>query len=265
MTAVGTGSFTYQWYHNNVIVSGAVTNSLLVSNATRAQAGSYFVVVTDSTGLRRSAPIFVIVTAAITEVRAWGSNAYGELTMPAGLNDAVLLGVGEVHMLAVKRNGSVVAWGQNSSSGEGTIPADWNDVVAVAAGTSHSLALKSDGTVASIGWYSSGYHPPPAGLDNVVAIAAGEFHSAALKSDGTVVLWGGDDTVPAGLSGCRGHRGRFRVHAGAEVRRNGGRLGERLRRLCAPAGWINQCDWNQREISSRGRAEERWHGDFMGL
>ena len=60
-------------------------------------------------------------------------------------------------------------------------------MVAVAAGQSHSLALRSDGTVVAWGSDLSGQTDVPEGLKDVVAIAAGDFYSLALKSDGTIV------------------------------------------------------------------------------
>jgi hypothetical protein len=50
-------------------------------------------------------------------------------------------------------------------------------VTAIAAGTNHSLALKSDGTVVAWGDNDSGQATVPAGLSGVVAIAAGYEHS----------------------------------------------------------------------------------------
>src|SRR5687767_3244865 len=51
---------------------------------------------------------------------------------------------GSYHSLALKQDGTVVAWGQTS------VPAGLSNVVAVAAAADNSLALKSDGTV--VGW-----------------------------------------------------------------------------------------------------------------
>src|SRR6185312_15398947 len=78
------------------------------------------------------------------------------------------------------------------------------NVVAIAGGNYHSLALRGDGTVVAWGDDSAGQTNVPPGLSNVVAVAAGGFHSMALKEDGTVVAWGddtaGQSSVPVGLS-----------------------------------------------------------------
>ena len=93
------------------------------------------------------------------------------------------------YSLALKADGTVVGWGDNSY-GQTNIPAGLTNVVAIAAGDYHSLALKADGTVVGWGDNSYGQTNIPAGLTNVVAIAAGGYHSLALKADGTVVGWG---------------------------------------------------------------------------
>jgi len=84
----------------------------------------------------------------------------------------------------------------------------------IAAGFFNSLALRADGTVIAWGLNNFGQTNVPAGLSNVVGIAAGWHHSLAFMSDGTVVGWGagmfladppdsfnyGQATAPAGLS-----------------------------------------------------------------
>ena len=52
------------------------------------------------------------------------------------------------------------------------------------------MALKNDGTVVAWGYNANGESTVPADLTGVAAIAAGGYHSVALKSDGTVVTWG---------------------------------------------------------------------------
>jgi alpha-tubulin suppressor-like RCC1 family protein len=205
VTATGTGSISYQWLRNGRPVSGATTPNLNVSNVAWPDRGWYRVLLTDSTGTRGSAPIFVIVST-LTRVRAWGTEDYPTLkVVPAGLNDAVSVAAGMWHALALKADGHVVAWGPGNE-GQVNVPAGLNNAVAIATGYRNSFVLKSDGTVVSFGLHdSSDVITVPAGLNKVVAISAGGMHAIALKSDGTVVCWGdnsfGVSTVPTGLTG----------------------------------------------------------------
>ncbi|MBI1920576.1 MAG: putative Ig domain-containing protein [Geobacter sp.] len=140
------------------------------------------------------------------KVIAWGSNFYGESTVPSELSGVTAIAAGAAHTVALKDNGKVIAWGSNSNR-QAEVPAGLSGVTAIAAGFMHDVALKSDGTV--VAWGASGYDfgqtAVPAGLSGVIAIAAGGNHTLALKNDGTVVMWGdnsyGMNMVPAGLSG----------------------------------------------------------------
>ncbi|MHB8521179.1 MAG: immunoglobulin domain-containing protein [Limisphaerales bacterium] len=132
-------------------------------------------------------------------VLAWGLNNSGQTDVPGGLNSVVAIAAAGGHNLALKSDDSVVAWGSIAP-----VPAGLFNVVAIAVGGDHNLALRSDGTVVAWGDNLYGQSTPPNGLANVVAIAAGAEHSLALKFDGTAVAWGynllGQSTVPSGLS-----------------------------------------------------------------
>jgi hypothetical protein len=139
-------------------------------------------------------------------VVAWGENSYGQLNIPADLSGVTAISAGHWHNLALKNDGTVVAWGCGSYDyGQCAVPAGLSDVTAVAGGYDHSLALKSDGTVVAWGNNSQGQTDVPVGLSGVAAIAGGYQYSLALKNDGTVVAWGynyyGQANIPAVLNG----------------------------------------------------------------
>ncbi len=134
------------------------------------------------------------------KVIAWGDNGFGESSVPAGLNNVVAVAGGAGYSMALKNDGTIVAWG----TGAGNSPPPLTNVAAIAAGRYHGLALLSDSTVVAWGTWENGPAVAPAGLSNVVAISAGETHDLVLKSDGTVTAIGydtvGEANVPAGLS-----------------------------------------------------------------
>jgi hypothetical protein len=126
------------------------------------------------------------------------------------LTNVVAVAGGAYHSLALKADGTVVAWGAGTSNalapnyGQAMVPAGLTNVVAVAAGFYHSLALKADGTMVAWGSNSYGQTNVPVDLTNVVALAAGLYHSLALRADGSVVAWGnnssGQTNIPTGLA-----------------------------------------------------------------
>jgi alpha-tubulin suppressor-like RCC1 family protein len=59
---------------------------------------------------------------------------------------------GEEHIVGLKSDGIVVAWGINSF-GQMDV-GGWTDIVQVAAGAVHTVGLKSDGTVVAVGSHS---------------------------------------------------------------------------------------------------------------
>src|SRR5580692_4663079 len=81
-----------------------------------------------------------------TSIIAWGDDTYGETNVPIGLTDVVAISAGDKYSLALRSDGTVVAWGNNTF-----VPAGLSNVVAIATGYDFLLALQSDGTVVAWG------------------------------------------------------------------------------------------------------------------
>ncbi|HEX9059879.1 MAG TPA: X2-like carbohydrate binding domain-containing protein [Clostridia bacterium] len=122
-------------------------------------------------------------------VVAWGANYFGQCNIPDGLSGVKAIAAGRDHTLALKKDGTVVAWG-NNEYGQCTTPDGLSGVKAIAGGMHHTVAIKEDDTV--VAWGDNEYDQCtiPDGLSGVEAIAAGWWHTVALKKDGTVVAWG---------------------------------------------------------------------------
>ncbi len=160
-------------------------------------------------------------------VLSWGWDGDGQLgdnqalepkATPVNVNPAtgiVAIAAGGNHSLALKSDGTVLAWGRDNAGQLGNDLAledkpkpvsvsGLTGIIAISAGYAHSLALKSNGTVYAWGDDADGQlgddpvlleQPLPvlvSGVNTIVAIAAGGSHSLALKSDGTVLAWGND-------------------------------------------------------------------------
>jgi alpha-tubulin suppressor-like RCC1 family protein len=158
-----------------------------------------------------------------------GGNWYGQLgdgtkmnrslplqvKLPDGtpLREITAVAVGDGHTVALKRDGSVLVWGEKLAEGrDGGIQAvptglpGLSNVTAIAAGDYHAVALRSDNTVWAWGANDRGQlgdgtkttRPAPVQvkladgnpLSGIVALAAGGRGSVALRNDRTVWTWG---------------------------------------------------------------------------
>ncbi|RDI19240.1 PKD domain-containing protein [Lentzea flaviverrucosa] len=155
-------------------------------------AGQYVVTLTIAKGSRtaQSSRQFSVGQGS---VKAWGREVErlaleppreaesGVIAIDAGLN----------HVLALKADGRVIAWGDNAFRQSDVPPQALSGVTAISAGGDHSLALKADGSVIAWGSNDGGESDvPDEAQHNVVAISAGSFDSMALNEDGRVIVWG---------------------------------------------------------------------------
>jgi alpha-tubulin suppressor-like RCC1 family protein len=199
---------------------------------------------------------FVLALLKNRTVKAWGSNLGFQLGDSFGadsdlpvsvcavsekagkacsnsLNEVSAIAAGEQFSLAVRKNGTVVAWGSNGQGqlGNGGTEASpvpvtvsgLSEVSAIAAGNNFALALLKNGTVKAWGGNTSGQlgtgstkgpeecsreqlacsksPVPVSGLSEVSAIAAGNNFAMALLKNGTVKAWGPNESGELGNGG----------------------------------------------------------------
>jgi|688.fasta_scaffold70057_2 alpha-tubulin suppressor-like RCC1 family protein len=167
---------------------------------------------------------------------AWGRNdSYGQLglgnqtnrsspTQIGALTNWLTVSAGYNHNMAVKTDGTMWSWGQNSANKAGQLGlgdlTDRSSPVQIGALTTwssvsagkrnHSIAVKTDGTMWTWGMNSYGAlglgnttgisSPVQIGaLTTWLSIAAGYYTSAAIKTDGTLWAWGKNGSGRLGL------------------------------------------------------------------
>jgi alpha-tubulin suppressor-like RCC1 family protein len=123
---------------------------------------------------------------------AWGNDDVGQVTnTPTGTGFVAISAGDTYHNVALRSDGSLVSWG-NDVSGQVSNTPSGTGFVAVSAGGGFSVALRSDGSLVSWGQDDDDQVTnTPAGT-NFVAVSAGLFHAVALRTDGSLVAWGQD-------------------------------------------------------------------------
>jgi hypothetical protein len=195
----GSPPLKYQWRFNDASLPGATASAFTLAAAWPSNGGAYSVIVSNSGGIAISTEAPLVVTGWAVS----GDNSLNQLNVPSNATNLIAVASGQWHNLALRADGTVVAWGDDSA-GQCDLPPALTGVLAIAAGGYHSLAINADRTVAAWGADDSGQSDVPAGLANVIAISAGTLHSLALRRDGAVVGWGdntwGQTNIPSGLS-----------------------------------------------------------------
>jgi hypothetical protein len=119
-----------------------------------------------------------------------GSNGAGQTDVPSGLSGVLLLTSGASATAALKKDGSIVVWGNdvNGLVSQAPTGGGYKDV---ALSNTHGLAVTSAGDV--VCWSSSSSNPcagKPASFNDAATVAAGGDTSYVVRTDGTVVAWG---------------------------------------------------------------------------
>jgi len=165
----------------------------------------------------------------VVKFRHESPSAYPYVPFPveiAGLSGVLAISAGYAHSLAVMKDGTVRAWGENrwGEVGDGTtsvrnaavVVPGVKDAVGVAAGQGFSAAVLRDGTVMTWGnriHGALGRTPDrdnradavPAlvpGVNGVRRIVAGYTHVLALTEAGTIISWGMPDFGQLGRAGA---------------------------------------------------------------
>ncbi len=199
--------------------SGVGTNRLVPTQTALTN------VVALAAGENFSAALFANGTVA-----TWGANAHGQLgdgwntvtqptpTLVPGLTGVTAIAAGGTHMLALKSDGTLRAWGHNDQGQVGNVvdtsvsspvtPNTIADAVKIAAGYYNSYALLANGVVMAWGINNYGclgiggtnpatskvpvhvLTPSLVPLTCVTDIAAGGYYALATTCNGNVVGWG---------------------------------------------------------------------------
>lgn len=125
-------------------------------------------------------------------VAAFGcDNLYGECDV-GNWRDIVSVAVGGLRTVGLKRDGTVVAVGQNDR-GQCEV-GSWKDIASIAVCGSFTAGLKRDGTVVVAGRHGGGYgRYDVESWKDIVSVDISSTHIIGLKKDGTIVVAVGDN------------------------------------------------------------------------
>ena len=126
---------------------------------------------TNVVAISASSSHFTAILKGGTLLERGGYSTAYQPAPPPDLSNVVAVANGLYYTLALKSDGTVIGWGDNSDPA--TPPDGLSNVVAIAASDSYSLALKADGTLVAWGNDIDGQTDVPAGLSGIAGVAAG--------------------------------------------------------------------------------------------
>ena len=121
----------------------------------------------------------------------WGDNSGGQSTPPPGT--FIRVSSGKIHSCGIKMDDTLVCWGDNYSNMATPPPGAFTQVDL---GDIFSCGLHTDGTLAC--WGGNGMVAP---AGTFTQLDAAFFHACAIKSDGTLLCWGTDGAPSVPMAG----------------------------------------------------------------
>ena len=116
-------------------------------------------------------------------ITCWGDNSHGQADPPPGTYESV--SAGKHHTCAIRTDSTIECWGLNSD-GQSNHPEGVHR--AVTAGAIQTCAIRTDGTIGC--WGHSRARPPDRADGEYAAVAVGFLHACAIGVDGTITCWG---------------------------------------------------------------------------
>ena len=114
---------------------------------------------------------------------------FDEFVIPDDLSNINKIASGANHIVALKNDGTVVAWGLNDS-GQCNVPDGLKNVKDICAGGDHTMALTEDGKVIAWGNSIKSQCDVPKDLPRASIIEAGFINSGIVTKEGDVIIWG---------------------------------------------------------------------------
>jgi alpha-tubulin suppressor-like RCC1 family protein len=149
------------------------------------------------------------------------TDVYSPVIVVGGFTDWREASAGFEHSLGLRTNGTIWAWGSNSSGQLGdettvsksspvSVVGGFTDWCGVSAGSNHSLGIRTNGTIWSWGSNNQGQlgddtfvsNSSPVsvvgGFTDWCQVSGGDAHSIGLRTNGTVWTWGGNSSFQLG-------------------------------------------------------------------